>query len=486
MPQNLITKLKIEQNFREIPALSHTGKYIIKNGRKLLNLASNDYMAIAQNSDLTREFLLNLIQNLDENSANFTPNFYNKNVLDMTSNLSPNSKLTNQISTQNKPNFTTINAQPKSQILTQILNQHASNFCNKQTTTNCATNFSQNTYQTNQIFAQFGSTSSRSLSGNFDIFDAFESEISRHFTDETAVKFATDFADKSDNLDSKSALLFNSGYHLNTSCVGAFSHLKNTLIIADRQIHASIIDGIILSRAPFLRFLHADIKKLTQILEREHAKYERILIISEALFSMDGDFCDILELVALKKRFSNVLLYIDEAHSVGAIGEKGLGLCAKMGVVNDIDFIVYTFGKALGSVGACMICAPIWRDFFVNFARGLIYSTALAPINIAWSKFVFEKLLKMEYERAYLADLCAEFKRALQRKNYEILGDAHIISVITGDNKSALNLAQKLQNLGYFAPAIRTPTVANGSQRIRLSLHSGLKMSDLEALIDGI
>lgn len=447
MPQNLITKLKTEQNFREIPALSHTGKYIIKNGRKLLNLASNDYMAIAQNSDLTLEFLLNLIQNLDENSANFTPNFYNKNVLELRQNLDKNSKIT----TQNEPNFTTTNAQPKS-----------------------------------QIFAQFGSTSSRSLSGNFDIFDAFESEISRHFTDETAVKFATDFADKSDNLDSKSALLFNSGYHLNTTCVGAFSHLKNTLIIADRQIHASIIDGIILSRAPFLRFLHADIKKLTQILEREHAKYEHILIISEALFSMDGDFCDILELVALKKRFSNVLLYIDEAHSVGAIGEKGLGLCAKMGVANDVDFIVYTFGKALGSVGACMICAPIWRDFFVNFARGLIYSTALAPINIAWSKFVFEKLLKMEYERAYLADLCAEFKRALQRKNYEILGDAHIISVITGDNKSALNLAQKLQNLGYFAPAIRTPTVANGSQRIRLSLHSGLKMSDLEALIDGI
>ena len=92
----------------------------------------------------------------------------------------------------------------------------------------------------------------------------------------------------------------------------------------------------------------------------------------------------------------------------------------------------------------------------------------------------------MESERADLADLCAEFKRALQRKNYEILGDAYIISVIAGDNKSALNLAQKLQNLGYFAPAIRTPTVANGSQRIRLSLHSGLKMSDLEALIDGI
>lgn len=479
MPQNLITKLKTEQNFREIPALLHAGKYIIKNGQKLLNLASNDYMAIAQNSDLTREFLLNLIQNLDENSANFTPNFSNKNALELRQNLDKNSKIT----TQNEPNFATTNAQPKSQILTQILNQPASNFCNKQTTINCTTNLSQNTHQTNQFFAQFGSTSSRSLSGNFDIFDAFESEISRHFTNETAGKTAINFTDKSDN---KSTLLFNSGYHLNTACVGAFSHLKNTLIIADRQIHASIIDGIILSRAPFLRFLHADIKKLTQILEREHTKYERILIISEALFSMDGDFCDILELVALKKRFSNVLLYIDEAHSVGAIGEKGLGLCAKMGVANDIDFIVYTFGKALGSVGACMICAPIWRDFFVNFARGLIYSTALAPINIAWSKFAFEKLLKMEHERTYLADLCTEFKRALQRKNYEILGDAHIISIITGDNKSALNLAQKLQNLGYFAPAIRTPTVANGSQRIRLSLHAGLKMSDLEALIDGI
>ena len=130
MPQNLITKLKTEQNCREIPALSHAGKYIIKNGRKLINLASNDYMAIAQNSDLTREFLLNLVQNLDQNSTNFTPNFYNKNALDMTSNFAQNSKLTNQISTQNKSNFTTANAQPKS----QILNQPALNFCNKQTT----------------------------------------------------------------------------------------------------------------------------------------------------------------------------------------------------------------------------------------------------------------------------------------------------------------------------------------------------------------
>ena len=262
MPQNLITKLKTEQNFREIPTLLHAGKYIIKNGQKLLNLASNDYMAIAQNSDLTREFLLNLIQNLDENSANFTPNFSNKNALELRQNLDKNSKIT----TQNEPNFATTNAQPKSQILTQILNQPASNFCNKQTTINCATNLSQNTHQTNQFFAQFGSTSSRSLSGNFDIFDAFESEISRHFTDETAINFT----DKSDN---KSTLLFNSGYHLNTACVGAFSHLKNTLIIADRQIHASIIDGIILSRAPFLRFLHADIKTLTQI--RAHFNHLR-------------------------------------------------------------------------------------------------------------------------------------------------------------------------------------------------------------------
>ena len=106
MPQNLITKLKTEQNFREIPALLHAGKYIIKNGQKLLNLASNDYMAIAQNSDLTREFLLNLIQNLDENSANFTPNFSNKNALELRQNLDKNSKFSislRQIFATNKP-----------------------------------------------------------------------------------------------------------------------------------------------------------------------------------------------------------------------------------------------------------------------------------------------------------------------------------------------------------------------------------------------
>ncbi len=304
----------------------------------------------------------------------------------------------------------------------------------------------------------FSSSSSRSLSGNFEIYEEFENYLKKSFKN-------------------KEILHFNSGFTLNFSCIASLASLGKVLFLADKLIHASMIDG--LKGAKFLRFKHNDIQGLERLLEKYHKEYELIIILSEALFSMDGDFADIKSLVRLKKSYSNVLLYIDEAHSVGCFDESGLGFVRTLGLQEEVDFLVFTFGKALASSGACMITSKDFKDFFINKARALIYSTALAPINVAWSLFIFKKLENFNEKRRNLAKISAFFLDNLKQKNCEVLGEAHIISLILRTNENALNFAQKLEKNGFFAPAIKEPSVARNTARIRFSLHSDLEQESL-------
>lgn len=318
----------------------------------------------------------------------------------------------------------------------------------------------------------FSSSSSRSLSGNFEIYEECESYI------------ANLFATNDDTRHNKACLLFNSGYHLNISCIQALSTLPHTLFIADKLIHASMIDGLRLGNAKFKRFSHNDMQELENLLAIHANAYQQIIILTEALFSMDGDFTKLDSLIALKKKCPNVLLYIDEAHSIGAIGENGLGLVAMCNKIYEIDFLVLTFGKAIGSVGACVLCQRDYKDFFINKARGLIYSTALPPINVAFSLFIFTKLVSLNNERQKLLELSAFFRDCLHQKGLYILGESYIISLITQTNQATTQMAQKLENYGIFAPAIKSPTIPNGQARIRFSLHSGLDKHDLLKIIE--
>lgn len=302
----------------------------------------------------------------------------------------------------------------------------------------------------------FSSASSRSLSGGFSIFEELESLLENFFK-------------------GKNALLFNSGFSLNYSCIQALATLKNTLFLADKFIHASMIDG--LKGANFFRFRHNDMQNLSLLLEKHHKNYERIIILSEALFSMDGDFAHIKQLVEFKKTYKNILLYIDEAHSVGCFDESGLGIVKSLGLEKDIDFLVLTFGKALASYGACMLCSRKAKDFFINKARALIYSTALAPINVAFTKFIFERLKTFDKERKALKNISSFFKNLL--KDYNIMGDAYIVSLLIGSNEKASFLANKLLENGFFAPAIKEPTVPKNTARIRFSLNANLKKDEL-------
>ncbi|AQQ59521.1 8-amino-7-oxononanoate synthase [Helicobacter bilis] len=300
-----------------------------------------------------------------------------------------------------------------------------------------------------------GSTSSRSLSGNYRIFTQLEDYIASQFRN-------------------KSCLLFNSGYHLNISCMQALSEFSNVLFVVDKFVHASIIDGLRLGGKRFMRYAHNDMQSLASILEKTHDQYESIIIVSEGLFSMDGDLAQLDSLCAFKQQYSNVMLYLDEAHSVGVFGENGLGL-ASLGYENSIDFLVYTFGKAIGSFGACMICSPHLKDFFINKARGFIYSTAIAPINVAWNLFVFQKLKSMQNRRKHLLNLSELLRKECAKYNISLMGEAQILSLIAHTNENALLLADKLSHKGFFAPAIKTPSVPPNTARLRISLTSNMQ-----------
>ena len=300
-----------------------------------------------------------------------------------------------------------------------------------------------------------GSTSSRSLSGNYRIFTQLEDYIAAQFSN-------------------KSCLLFNSGYHLNISCMQALSEFSNVLFVIDKFVHASIIDGLRLGGKRFMRYAHNDMQSLASILEKTHNQYESIIIVSEGLFSMDGDLAQLDSLCAFKQQYSNVMLYLDEAHSVGVFGENGLGL-ASLGYDNSIDFLVYTFGKAIGSFGACMICSPHLKDFFINKARGFIYSTAIAPINVAWNLFVFKKLKSMQNRRKHLLNLSELLRKECAKYNINLMGEAQILSLIAHTNENALLLADKLSHKGFFAPAIKTPSVPPNTARLKISLTSNMQ-----------
>lgn len=311
-----------------------------------------------------------------------------------------------------------------------------------------------------------GSTSSRSLSGNYRIFTQLEDYIAAQFSN-------------------KSCLLFNSGYHLNISCMQALSEFSNVLFVIDKFVHASIIDGLRLGGKRFMRYAHNDMQSLASILEKTHNQYESIIIVSEGLFSMDGDLAQLDSLCAFKQQYSNVMLYLDEAHSVGVFGENGLGL-ASLGYENSIDFLVYTFGKAIGSFGACMICSTHLKDFFINKARGFIYSTAIAPINVAWNLFVFQKLKTMKDRRKHLLNLSELLRKECAKYNIRLMGEAQILSLIAHTNENALLLADKLSHKGFFAPAIKTPSVPPNTARLRISLTSNMQeemMIDLVSML---
>ncbi len=279
-----------------------------------------------------------------------------------------------------------------------------------------------------------------------------------------------------------STLLFNSGYHANTGLISAIAD-RDTLIVADKLVHASIIDGIVLSRAPFIRFRHNDFHHLEKILASKASKYKHVIVIVESVYSMDGDTADIERLIALKRQYPNVMLYVDEAHAFGVLGPKGLGLSAASSAPHDIDIIVGTFGKAAASMGAFAIVGLDMHDYLVNTARSFIFSTALPPMSAAWTRFTLGNLIQKDNRREHLQRLGVQLNDVLKKYSSHPIVPSHIQPLIVGDPKKAVELSrQLLSRYGIKALPIRKPTVPEGTERLRFSLSSAMMPRDIEAL----
>lgn len=281
----------------------------------------------------------------------------------------------------------------------------------------------------------------------------------------------------------KAAIFFNSGYHANVGVVSALS-IPGTLWLSDKLIHASAIDGLRLGRADFKRWNHNDSEHLRRIIEKEYDRYERLIVLCESIYSMDGDMAPIEELVELKKCYPKIMLYVDEAHGLGVFGRKGLGLCEQLGAIDDIDIIVGTLGKACASQGAFVMAEERIRDYLVNSSRSLIFSTALPPISAAWSHFMLEKLSKMESRRNHLMHISCIFREGIEAITGEACASrSPIVPLLTGNASRAVTISQALEASGILALPIRRPTVPPGGERIRFSLNANLCEDDIHHIL---
>lgn len=369
----LLETLERTGNLRSLPLIEPHDKWIIRDGRKMLNLSSNDYLGLSRDMQLRKEFLTWAMEE----------------------------------------------------------------------------------------YLPLSSTSSRLLTGNYPVYTELEEALASAYGKE-------------------SALVFNSGYHANVGILPALAD-KETLILADKLVHASLIDGIRLSGATYKRFRHQDYEQAEQILQASVRTYKRIILVTESIFSMDGDIADLHRLVRLKQEYPNVLLYVDEAHAIGVRGKTGLGIAEESGTLPDIDLLVGTFGKALASMGAFVACSRLLHDVLVNRMRPLIFSTALPPLQVAWTSYLFQLLPHMEERRKHLQRLSASVAQALQGKGGEI-SSSHIIPYIVKDSEDCLRLAEFLQRKGFYCLAIRPPTVPQGTARLRLSITADMDEENIRPL----
>lgn len=277
----------------------------------------------------------------------------------------------------------------------------------------------------------------------------------------------------------RKALVFNSGYHANTGMIPPLCD-KRTVIVADKLVHASIIDGMKLSGGRFVRFRHNDTGHLQRILECCRKEGTTPLIVVESVYSMDGDYAPLEEIAMLKKTLApEGLLYVDEAHAVGVEGPGGLGLAEG---ICGVDVIVGTFGKALASAGAYAVLSEELRDWMINRSRSLIFSTALPPLQTAWSEWIFRKALCMDSERQHLRNLSAKLAEILYRHGAADCTPGHIRPLITGCPRRAVELSAQLRDEGFNVLPIRTPTVPPGTDRLRFSLSANITYDMLAAL----
>jgi len=274
-------------------------------------------------------------------------------------------------------------------------------------------------------------------------------------------------------------LLFNSGFSANNGTLQALGQ-QNCYLYLDKLSHASIIDGAYSSEAVVKRFLHNDINQLNSFIDKAKQKSEKSdhLIVSEGVFSMDGDKANIAKLSELAKQ-KQAMLYIDDAHSIGVLGERGQGSSAES---NDIDIVMATFGKAIATSGAFIACDENVFEYLVNFSRHYIYSTAISPA-MAWATKASIELIQQEsWRRDKIIELSNLFVNQLSDKVDVLSTDSSIHAVVIGSEEKTLKISDELKKQGVWLSAIRPPTVANNKSRLRVTICSHHNDKDINHL----
>ena len=315
-------------------------------------------------------------------------------------------------------------------------------------------------FLTDNKIQQNGATGSRLLSGNHDLYAITEQFIAQFHQ-------------------SESALIFNSGYDANVGFFGCVPQ-KNDFILYDELCHASIRDGILMGYARSYKFKHndgADVERLIALCQEktnEKNNLSEIYIVTESVFSMDGDTPNLTELVAISEKY-NCLLVIDEAHALGVFSKNGAGLMQELNLASAVFARIVTFGKGLGCHGAAILGSQDLKDYLVNFARSFIYTTGLSPHSVATILMAYQHLetdsngiQKLQHNILYFN----QQKNLLSLKPLFVRSKSAIQSAIVPGNDKVKTIATQLQKNGFDVKAILAPTVPNGQERLRFCLHS--------------
>lgn len=307
----------------------------------------------------------------------------------------------------------------------------------------------------------FSSTSSRLLTGTSNCYKKLEENIAKLFNKEAC-------------------LLFNTGYQCNLGVVSSLVN-RDDVIFSDKLNHASIIDGMRLSGTQFYRYKHFDYENLEELLIKHRNNYKKAVIISESVFSMDGDVADISKLIELKEKYDCYLM-IDEAHAFGIYGNNLAGIADRDGLLSKVDIITATLGKSFASMGAFCVSSRTIIDYLINKANSFIFSTALPPSSIMWSNFLISEKFDFVKDKAQKLN-----KLVVEANNYlESNGTTQIVPIIIGDNTATIKIAEELQSKGFYVLPVRPPTVPVNTSRLRLSLTADITLGEFKTVIDTV
>lgn len=304
-----------------------------------------------------------------------------------------------------------------------------------------------------------GSTGSRLLSGNSDFAMILEQEIAKFHNAEAG-------------------LIFNSGYDANIGLLSAIG-LRGDTFVCDELIHASLIDGARLSHANRYIFKHNDLNNLEEKLKNSKGN---IYVITESIFSMDGDTAPLKEILTLCKQYQAHLI-VDEAHATGVFGTQGKGLVNDLGLENEIFARIHTFGKALGCHGAIILGSEVLKTYLINFARSFIYTTALPFHSLVSIKFAYEYLTFSKNQNLLKENILYFKQQSFSSKQKFIKSNSAIQSLIISGNEHCKKAALQLQKCDFDVKPILSPTVPEGKERLRICLHSYNSKQEIDALL---